>query len=314
MLVAVVGVGGMGGYYGARLKQAGVEVAFVARGENLAALRAHGLRLKLKSRPEDEIAMPVHATDDAAQIGAVDLVVFGVKTYHLEDAAARCRPLMGPDTTILPLQNGIDIAERLGAVLGVQHVLGGVSYVSAALEAPGLVVKGSDPGRELLFGELAGGDSERVQRIAKVFRQAGVLVETSADVRSVLWVKFIGACAGALTALNGLPIGVILGCPQTRELYRGIMDEMVAVARARGVALPADTVERLVGLISGYAPLTRTSLGYDRDAGRRLELESLNGTVVRLGCESGVPTPLNFALYAALKPFEDGWPDLMRTS
>jgi 2-dehydropantoate 2-reductase len=298
----------MGGYFGARLARAGAEVAFIARGASLEALRTRGLTLEL--RGGTGFTLPVHVTDEPSTVGSVDLLIVAVKTYDLESAAERARSLVGPHTVVLPLQNGIDISERLGNVLGADRVVGGAAYVSATLAAPGVIAQMADPGKELLVGELAGGTSTRIANVVDTFVQAGVVAEVSHDIQGVLWVKYMAACAGALTAMARLPIGTILACEETFALYRGILEETAAVARARGTRLADDAVDRLIGMIRNYAPDTRTSLAYDLEAGRRLELESLSGTLVRLGREAGVPTPLNFAIYAALKPFVDGPPGL----
>jgi 2-dehydropantoate 2-reductase len=305
MRMAVMGAGGLGGFFGGVLARAGQEVALVARGAQLAAIRERGLTVKSGELGDLRLAVP--ATDDPAEIGAVDLVWFCVKTYDLEAAAERMRPLIGPKTMVLPLQNGVDIAVRLGRFVAPQQILGGVSYVSARVEAPGVIAHAA--GLRLVFGELAGGSSPRAERLLEVLRRAGLAAELSPNVRRELWIKFVGACAGSLTALTRLPVGAILACPEGAALYRGVMDEVAAVARASGVNLLDEDGEECFAVVH-RSPSLRMSQYYDLEAGRRLELESLNGTLVRLGRERGVPTPLNFAVYAALKPYVDGPPAL----
>jgi 2-dehydropantoate 2-reductase len=309
MRVAMVGAGGLGGVYGGFLAQAGLDVTFIARGRGLEALRQHGLNLKLASGEEWQI--PVRATDDPREIGPVDLIWFCVKTYDLDDAARQAIPLVGADTMALPIQNGVDAPERLAAVLGREHVLGGVGRAGGTLVAPGRVEQKSAQATVVL-GELDGGASARTERLAQLLREAGIDARVHPDVLVDLWDKFVQACAiFGLDTLLRLPDATYLRHPETAELFRGLMQETYAVGRARGIRLPENTVERLWGTLSKmYAanPNMHSSMYFDILAGRRLEIDAANGTVVRLGRESGVPTPLNFAVYAALKPFAQGRP------
>jgi 2-dehydropantoate 2-reductase len=307
MRIAVVGAGGTGGFFGGLLARAGEDVTFIARGANLGAIREHGLTVK--SRFVGDFTVKARATDDPAEIGPVDLVLFCVKAYDTETAAARMRPLVGPGTVVLPVQNGIDSAERIGRLVTPDAVIGGVAGVSAVIEAPGVIDHRSGPADRIHFGELAGGTSQRTERLLPVVRKAGIKAELRPDIRVALWEKFVRICGfSGLTALTRPPLGPVLGCPETRELFRGTLQEVEAVGRAEGVALPADTVDTSVAFFAAAPPDVRGSLYYDLAAGRRLEVDTLNGTVVRLGRERGVPTPLNFAIYAALKPYAAGAP------
>jgi 2-dehydropantoate 2-reductase len=238
MRVAVVGAGGIGGFFGGLLARAGEDVTFIARGANLEAIRERGLAVK--SRFVGDFTVKARATDDPAEIGPVDVVLFCVKAYDLETAAARMRPLIGPGTVVLPLQNGIDSAERIGRLVTPDAVIGGVAGVSAVLEAPGVIDhRGSD---RIHFGELAGGTSPRTERLLPVLRNAGIKAELRPDIRVALWEKFVRICGfSGLTALTRLPLSPVLGCPETRELFRGTLQEVDAVGHAEGVALPADT-------------------------------------------------------------------------
>lgn len=306
MRIAVMGSGALGGSFGGRLARAGEEVIFIARGAHLAALREHGLTVKM---PEaEDFYLAARATDRPEEIGPVDLVLFCVKSYDLEPAAAAIRPLIGPDTVVLPVQNGIDAAERIARVVGPEPVIGGISYGGGTIEAPGVIlVNGAF--RRLLVGELEGGSSPRTERIVDALRRAGIVAELHPNIRVALWEKFIAICANAgMTALTRLPVGPILACPETRAMYRGVMEEVEAVARARGIALEEGIIDRLLDVIGGMAPDTYASMYYDLANGRRLELDNLNGALVRLGREAGVPTPLNAAIYAALKPYANGPP------
>ncbi len=306
MRIAVVGVGGTGGYFGGLLARAGRDVTFVARGATLAALRTQGLTVK--SRVEGAFTVPVRATDDPGGVGPVDLVLFCVKAYDMAEAAAAIRPLIGPDTAVISVQNGIDNEERIARAVGSRPVIGAVAGVSAQVEAPGVITVTQEPGW-LEFGELAGGTSPRTERLLEAVRGAGFAVRQHPDISVRLWEKFIFICAfSGVTSLTRLPIGAILRCGEARQLYRGVMEEAATVGRARGAALPEDCVERWFRMSGEVNPSTHGSMYYDLMAGRRLEVEELNGTVVRLGTEHGVATSLNFAIHAALKPYADGAP------
>ncbi|HVC35798.1 MAG TPA: 2-dehydropantoate 2-reductase, partial [Chloroflexota bacterium] len=270
MRIAVIGVGGLGGYYGGLLARAGEDVTFIARGASLAALRARGLAVR--SEFAGDFALPIQATDDPRQIGPADLVLFCVKTYDLESAAEVSRPLVGSGTVILPVQNGVDAPARLGELLGTNHALGGISYLAARRDAPGVIVQGGLSG-PLLIGELAGGSSPRCERIRETFARAGALVETVSDVTAALWEKLVLVCGtGGVMALMRLPIGPILACPESRAFLRATLDEAEAVARANGVALTDGCAARHFATISQSKPWTRSSMLNDVLAGRRLEL------------------------------------------
>jgi 2-dehydropantoate 2-reductase len=290
------------------LARAGEDVTFIARGLHLQAMRRDGLTVK--SRLVGDFTIPVVAIGDPHDVAPVDLVLFCVKTYDTDVAAAQLRPLIGPHTVVLPVQNGIDNSERIARFVGPQTVIGGVAYVFSTIEAPGVIAQTAGPGK-VLFGELAGGRSPRTERLLETFTQAGIAAELRHNIRVALWEKFINICAASgVTALTRLPIGTILACPDTRAFFRGVMAEVEAVGRAHGIPLPADCVEQLEGFFAKLEPTARGSLYYDLAGGRRLELESLNGAVVRLGRDYDIPTPLNMAIYAALKPYVNGTPNL----
>ena len=306
MRVTVMGSGGTGGYFGGLLARAGEDVTFIARGAHLSAIRARGLTVR--SRLVGDFTVPARATDDPAESGRADLVLFCVKAYDTESAAERLRPAVGPDTVILPVQNGIDSAERIGRVVGSERVIGGLAGVSSVVEAPGVIEHRAGPD-VIQLGELDGPPSARAERIADALRRAGVKAQVRPDMRVALWEKFVLICGlSGLTALTRLPLGAALACPETRALFLQAMEETEAVGRAVGVPVPDGHAGRMMKFFEGSDPAIRGSLYYDLAAGRRLEIETLHGTVVRLGRERGVPTPASFAVYAALKPYAEGAP------
>jgi len=307
MRIAVVGAGGTGGYFGGLLARAGDDVTFIARGAHLETLRARGLTLE--SSLAGTFTVPVQATDDPNEVGPVDLVLFCVKTYDTDAAAASVRPLIQPETTLLSLQNGVDNEERIARLSGHPSGVGGVAYVVSAIKAPGLVAQTAGPGK-IVLGELGGGESARTERLRDALQRAGIAAEVHPDIRAVLWQKFLFICAfSGVTALTRLPIGTVLADPATRALFRGTSEEVEAIARAIGIGLPDDCVEQALATASAVEPWGRGSLYGDLAGGRRLELEGLNGEVVRRGGELGIETPLNFAIYAALRPYVDGTPE-----
>jgi 2-dehydropantoate 2-reductase len=307
MRIVVVGAGGTGGYFGGILARAGEDVTFIARGAHLEALRARGLTVE--SELAGTFTIAVQATDNPREVHAADLIVFCVKTYDTEVAAQSIRLLIRPETMIMSLQNGIGNEECIAQAVGHHSEIGAVAYVVSAIKAPGVVAQTAGPGK-IVFGELGGGTSPRTERLHDVLQRAGIAVELHHAVQVVLWQKFLFICAfSGVTAVSRLPIGTILADPVTHDLFRGASEEVEALARAGGIGLPADCVEQAMAT-AAVEPWGRGSLYHDLAGGRRLELESLNGEVVRRGREHGVSTPLNFAIYAALRPYIDGAPVL----
>ncbi|MCZ6552420.1 MAG: 2-dehydropantoate 2-reductase [SAR324 cluster bacterium] len=299
MNIVVVGTGGLGGYYGARLARAGSEVTFFARGAQLAALREGGLRVESVQEP---FTLPsVRATDRPAELAPADLVLVTVKSYGLEEAVRMAAPAVGPRTAVLPLLNGVDISERIGAIVGMERVLGGLAYVFAFVAEPG-VIRQVSPFDRIQFGELGGGLSERGRAIESVLRDAGIDATQVEDVRAALWTKFLMLTASAgLTALTRSTIGPIRTDPDTRALLEGCMHEVEALARKQGIALEEGIVARTLEWMEGLPGDLRPSMLLDLEQGRPLELEALNGTVARLGQKLGVPVPINRFIHAALK-------------
>jgi len=302
MRIAVFGTGAVGGYFGGRLAQAGEEVAFIARGEQLQALREGGLRVD--SLKGDFVVRPAQATDDPAQVGTVDVVLVGVKAWQVPEAAEAMRPLVGPETFIVPLQNGVEAPDQLAAVLGGAHVLGGLCRIISQVVEPGHVRHaGLEP--YVAFGELDDCHSERAERLLAAFARAGVTAEVPADVRVAMWEKFLFiASFSGVGAVTRAPAGVLRELPETRHMLEQAMREVLAVAHAHGIALSEDSIPRTMALIDGLPPGATASMQRDVMAGRPSELESQNGAVVRLGQEVDVATPLHAFIYHSLKPLE----------
>ncbi len=299
MKIAVMGSGGIGGYFGGLLARAGEDVTFIARGAHLEAIQKNGLEVKSVA---GDFHVRARATHDPAAVGPVDLVLFCVKGYDTDAAGLQIRPMVGPKTIVLCLLNGVDNEERLAAILGENHVVTGVVHILSTISAPGIISQTAGP-RSLKFGEKDGLVTPRADRILAALKGAGIQAELSAQIYVDLWEKFLFICAqGGVTALARLSIGEILACPETAALYRSVMEEVALVGRAKGVPLPADAVDRALTFARGLHSGMRSSLAHDLSQGNRLEVETLAGTVVRYGREAGVPTPFSFAIYACLKP------------
>jgi 2-dehydropantoate 2-reductase len=303
MRITVFGTGAVGAYFGGRLAEAGLDVAFVARGPTLDALRVRGLRVA--SPDGDFTIFPIRASDQAAELGPTDVVLVGVKAWQVPDAARAIAPLMGLGTFVVPLQNGVEAADQLVAVLGPGRVLGGLCRIIARIASPGEVRhEGAEP--YIGFGELDGGISDRARRLHAAFHGArGLTAEAVSDVRSEVWRKFlfISSMSG-LGAVTRASIGRLRSLPETRELMRRMMEEVREVAAAHGVPLPADTVAETLAYTDTLPPEGTTSMQRDIVAGRPSELEAQNGAVVRLGREKGVRTPVHDLVYRCLVPQE----------
>jgi 2-dehydropantoate 2-reductase len=301
--IVVMGSGAVGGYFGAKLLRAGTEVTMVARGPHLKAIRRGGLAIR--SAVEGDSVVRPAVVERLEGIARADAVLFCVKSFDTEDAAARLWSVLGPDTPVLSLQNGVDNEDKIDAQLGAGRALGGVAQIFATIEAPG-VIRHSALGR-IIFGELDGRVSARAERLREAFVRAEVPAELSGDIRRALWEKYILLCAVAgTTAVTRETLGVVRETPPTWRLFRALLDEVAALGRAAGVTLPDETVDQIVKLAESIPPGSRASLAQDLLQGRRLELEALHGHASRLGERFGVPTPAVFAVYAALLPHAAG--------
>lgn len=302
MKILIMGTGGVGGYYGGLLAQQGNYVTFIARGAHLYAIRHEGL--KVKSVHGDFIVSPASATEDPEKAGPVDLILFCVKTYNTDEAAEAIRPVVGPHTVVMSLQNGIDAAERIGEVVGMEHVIGGATWLSSAVEAPG-IIKQISQFRRIVLGELDGDRSARIQSIYEVLKNTGITVEISENIQKVLWTKFVFiAAASGLGSLTRLPMGDFRSVPETRSLLSSIMQEVHAVANAQGVVLDPDVVQKSLEFTDNAAPHIKPSMQLDVETGHRTELESMIGVIGRKGRKLGVPTPVADFVYASLLPVE----------
>ncbi len=302
MRIAVIGAGGLGGYFGGRLAVAGQEVHFLARGAHLAAMQAGGLTVE--SVLGDFVVAPsdLRATDDPVEIGPVDVVLFTVKSFDTTSAAAHLGPLLGSDTAVISLQNGIDNEDRLVGEIGPEHVAGGVAYIFAGIAGPGLVRHTGGPAR-ILFGELDGRDSPRLQAFLGACEGAGIDSALVPDIRVALWTKYAFICAMAsLTAATRQPVGVIRETSPTWELFRQVLSEVGDVGRAEGVTLPDDLVARHLAMAMSLQPNLYSSLHDDLVSGRRMEVEALLGEIVRRAGRVGVRVPVCSVLYAILLP------------
>ena len=309
MKIAILGSGAVGGYYGARLSRAGHDVTFIARGAHLAALRETGMRIK--SPVLGDFVAKARAEEDTAVVGPVDLAIVAVKAYDNPTALPLLKRLVGPQTTVLTLQNGVDSAGEVAAVAGEDRTLAGSTYIATALEAPGLIVQTGDH-RRIVFGEAFGElprISDRVTRIHDAFAGADIQSYPVEDGRVPIWEKFVFLVSLAgFTGAARLPIGPVWGDPFTKAQFLAGCREIEAVARAEGVPVAADVVDRIVPYIDAIPGSMRSSLLIDLQQGKRIEVEALQGSVVRRGARLGVPTPIMSTLYAVLKLHAAGQP------
>ncbi len=301
--IAVMGTGAMGGYVGARLAAGGAEVIFIARGAHLAAIRKDGL--KVTSPLGDLHINPAMATDDPAEVGPVDLVLLGVKLYDVEGAVNALRPMLGPETGVISLQNGVDAPAMITQITDPAHSVPGVALINGEIVAPGVIQHNAMNG--LTIGELHGRSSSRLEGLAELGIRGGLDVNISPDIRLELWRKFLLlAPMGGLSALTRVPLSQIRETPETWRLAAPAMAEMVAVAQAEGVGLGEADIESTLAFVQGMAPTWQASLTVDLQLGRRLELEWLHGTVCRLGEKAGIDTPFHRVVLGALMPHAKG--------
>jgi 2-dehydropantoate 2-reductase len=304
MRIAVFGAGGVGGYFGARLAAAGNEVGFIARGGHLAAIRAGGL--KVRSALGDIHLPAPAASDDPGALGHADVVMFAVKLWDTEAAAAAIRPLLARGGIVIPFQNGVESVERIGAATGAERVLGGAAYIAATISEPGTITHTGTMAR-LRFGALLPGQVEAAKAFYAACIGAGIDAELVDDVQRVLWEKFAFlAPMSGLTSVARCPIGPIRSDPEMRETLRLAIEETWSLGRARGVALPDAFVARQLAFADGLPAQMKSSMLHDLEAGRKLEAPWLSGAVARMSRTAGLSAPVNATLYAMLKPYCEG--------
>jgi 2-dehydropantoate 2-reductase len=300
MRIAVMAAGALGGYFGARMAAAGHDVFFIARGSNLEAIRKNGLRVESVN---GNLHLPQpNATDDPADVGPVDIVLFAVKLWDSEKAALQALPLVGPNTRVIPLQNGVDSVERIAPVLGTDNVVGGSAYIAAVLSAPGVVTHTSQFAR-MVCGRADGKQDVQLKAFVEAAHAAGIDIALSDAIDRERWQKFVFlvGLSGA-TATTRRPLGPILSDPDTRAFFYSLMSEVVAVGRAKGVPIPESFAEDRMKFAQASPPTFKASMLHDLERGNRLELDWLAGKVVQFGRSLGVPTPANDAVYAVLAP------------
>lgn len=304
MKIAVMAAGGVGGYFGANLAKAGHEISFIARGRHLDTICKDGLKVE---SPNGNIHLQsTVATDNPADIGPVDVVIFAVKLADMEPAAEACRPLLRDGTAVIPFLNGVDAPETLVRVLGPEYACGGVAYISALISAPGCIRQVGEFAR-LVFGEIDGRRSERLQAFETACADSGINHLYSDDIDVALWEKFsVLVPMSGITAGARCPIGPIRAEPLGRKVFKAAMAEVIAVGKAKGIALPDDLMERQLHFFNGLPDEMKASMLVDLEAGKALEAPWLSGAVTRMGREAGVATPVNDTLYAILQPHATG--------
>ena len=301
MRIAIMGAGGVGGCLGGLLAKAGNDVSLIARGEHLEAIRSNGLKL---IRPDGEFVVKVDATDDPAEVGPVDLILYTVKTFHNRSVITTLKPLMGEETSIISLQNGVESHELLGSVLGPSNILPGAYWASAHIQTPGIISE--DVLSKLSFGEIEVTESLRALDIRKVFRDAGIEADISTDPVQVLWQKFVvlSSLAG-ITSAAQTRASELLKFPDARKMFLDALEEALAIGMARGIDLSENLAQESLEWIDTL-PDFQVSMHADFEAGRVTELDALSGAVIRLGKQIGVKTPVHSFFYSVLLPHKDG--------
>jgi len=304
MRIVVFGTGGVGGYFGGRLAAAGEDVTFVARGEHLRAIKTNGL--KVDSPNGDFVIYPAKATEDVSEIGETDLVILGVKAWQVPEAARAIKPVVGSGTTVLPLQNGVDAVPQLVDALGLKNVVGGLCRIVSFVVEPGHI-RHAGFAPTIIIGELDNRRTERITKIEEVFKHAGLDTTIAADIQVALWTKFLFiASFSGVGAVADAPAGVIRSDPKWRAQILNAMEEIYALAHARGVNLPSDSVDKVMAAVDGLPEDATSSMQRDIAARKPSELESQNGAVVRMAGESGVDVPTHTLIYQTLKRVEEG--------
>jgi len=303
MRIVVFGTGGVGGYFGGRLARAGEEVTFIARGEHLRAIKANGLRVD--SPNGDFVIDPARATDNVNETGETDLVILGVKAWQVPDAARAIKHVVGPTTTVLPLQNGVDAVPQLVAELGSANVVGGLCRIVSYVVEPGHI-RHAGFAPTIIIGELDNQRTERITKIEEVFKHAGLDTTIAADIQVALWTKFLFiASFSGVGAMANAPAGVLRSDPKWRNHIIKAMEEIYALAHVRGIKLPPDSIQKVMSSVDGLPEDATSSMQRDIAAGKPSELEAQNGAVVRMAHEAGIEVPTHELIYQTLRPSKD---------
>jgi 2-dehydropantoate 2-reductase len=301
MKVAVIGSGGVGGYFGGRIAHAGHDVTFIARGEHMKAMRRHGLRVK--SINGDFVVKPVKVSDNLQDTAGAELIILGLKAWQVTGIARELRPFMAEGTALLPLQNGILAYDEISAELGRESTLGGLCRIFSKIESPGVIAHlGIDPA--IIFGEMDQQPSERTERFLKVFVNSGIKSWIADDIQAELWKKFINICVSGLLAVARSTYGEIREMKETREMMTGLFEEIYALSQKAGIRIEHEFVGKTISFIDAFPYDSTSSLTRDVWEGKPSEIEYQNGTVVRLGEQYGVPTPVNRFIYNCILPME----------
>lgn len=304
MRIVIFGTGGVGGFFGGRLARAGEDVTFIARGEHLRAIKANGL--KVDSPDGDFVIKPAKATDDVNEVGETDLVILGVKAWQVPEAARAIKPLVGSNTTVLPLQNGVDAVPQLIDEFDSKNVAGGLCRIVSFVVEPGHI-RHAGFAPTIIIGELDNSRTERIVKIEEVFKHAGLDTTIAADIQVALWTKFLFiASFSGVGALANAPAGVVRSDPARRAQMLSAMEEIYRLAHARGVKLPSDSVDKVMAAVDGLPDDATSSMQRDIAAGKPSELESQNGAVVRMARESKIEVPTHSLIYTALRHVEEG--------
>ncbi|MEN6483576.1 MAG: 2-dehydropantoate 2-reductase [Syntrophobacteraceae bacterium] len=298
MKIGIMGTGGIGGYFGGLLARAGLDTHFLARGKHLRAIVEDGLQIVSNQK---SFRVMIHATAEPDEIGPVDLLLFCVKSYDTLEAASLIEPMVEAETMILSLQNGIDNIDKLVDMYGEDRVLAGTTFIQSYIGSPGVVVHVGKAGR-LVFGELSGVRTKRVAKVLEAFQRANIEAEASADILKALWSKFLFICGiHGVGTLSRSPLGLVMSCPETRELVTGVMKEVEALARKRGIDLPNGSVVEAMAMADAYDRDFKCSMLRDLEWHRPMEIDALNGMVVKMSRDAGLDAPFNQTIYSCLK-------------
>jgi 2-dehydropantoate 2-reductase len=299
MRIATMATGAVGGYFGGRMAAAGHDVNFIARGAQLEAIRNNGL--KIESPLGNFHLEKARATSDPKEVGPVDIVLFAVKLWDTETAAEVAKPLIGPQTRVITLQNGVDSVERIAPILGAEHVTGGAAFIASVIGSPG-VISHTSQFAKMVCGRIDGQPDAQLAALTAAAKQAGIDIAQSDHINRERWQKFVFLVGlSSATGATRMPLGAILADPETRAFFRSLMEEVVTLAKAKGIALDPGFLDDRMKFADAAPPGMKASLLHDLERGNRIEIDWLAGKVVSLGRELGVPTPANTAVYSVLK-------------